>query len=307
MARCCGGATCGCLIQAAGDHVAVTGSGSSGDPFIISSDMDMEVADNTTFNLSLAGLGTTTSPWTLSVGYATTAKLDDIPDVNAPAPTNGQVLGYDTATSKWTNRAPTTAASGSVQHDTSMNGDGSAGTPLGITEDPAGFLVTGAAGLGLTTLGINQMIRHFGTSVDRGSASPAPVLNSTSMLDSNPGQQDYWTGTQWLPVTNGVKRDIGPEMLALSGPYLANSPITMVVRNITAVTDSTGAFDVLTTTDLAGKAGVLSVQFQESGTVPFKAVVFGNIDHISATAYRIDDGTPYATQAISGTVIAYAY
>jgi len=306
MARCCGGATCGCLIQGA-NHVLITGIGTSQDPFVVSGDVDLEVADNSVFNLSLGGTGTVASPWTLQVGFATTAKLDDLPDVNAPAPTNTQVLGWDSATSKWTPRAPTTAASGSVQHDTSMTGDGSGGSPLAIVEDPDGFLQTVAAGLGLTPTGRTSLIRRFGTAVARDASVDTPVLNSVTMLDTNPGQQDYWTGTQWLPVTNGVARDFGAAMFQLSGPYVTGTKVTLVTRNINVTTSATGQFDVLSSTDLAGKAGVLVCHFQETGLVPFKAMLFNNVDHISAIAYRLDDGTAYGSQAITGQVTAYIY
>jgi len=305
MARCCGGSN-GVLIQAA-DHITIVGTGSAQDPYVIAGDVDLEVSDNTTFNLTLGGAGTAASPWTLSVGFASTAKLDDLPDVNAPAPTNAQVLGWDSATSKWTARAPTTAASGSVVHDTSLTGDGSGGTPLAVAEDPAGFLDTGASGIKLTDEGKQSLVRRYGNDAARSADPLAPDLNSVTMLDDNPGQMDYWNGVDWFPVTNGVNRDFGTEMLALSGSYVTDSPITIITRLVTTVTGADGSFDVLTSTDLAGAAGVLTCHFQETGAVPYKAMIFGLIDHIGAVAYRLDDGTAYASQSITGVVTAYIY
>lgn len=306
MPRCCGGATCGCLIQAA-DKISLVGSGSAQDPFVISADVDLEVSDNTTFNLSLGGTGTTGSPWVLTLGYASTAKLDDIPDVNAPAPTNGQVMGWDSATSKWTPRAPTTAASGSVVNDTSLNGDGSGGSPLSVAEDPDGYIETTLDGIGLTDEAKLSLNRRFGNDAARGADSLVPVLNAVTMLDSNPGQMDFWNGSAWIPVTNGIRRDMGPEMLALSGSYVDGTPITIITRQVSVTTDATGYFDVVGAADLVSASGVLVCHFQETGTVPFKAMIYPSIDHIGGTAYRLDDGTPYATQVITGVVTAYIY
>jgi len=306
MPRCCGGATCSCLIQN-GDKIVVTGSGTAQDPYVISGNFDLQVIDTTAFNLSLGGTGTADDPYVLQVTYASTATLGGIPDVNAPAPTNGQVLGWDNTTHKWTPRNPTTAASGSVLHDTSATGDGSSGTPLAVRHDTAGFTQTTAGGIGLTDTGKRNLVLHYANAATRASDTLTPAINTVSMLDSNPGQQDYWTGSQWVPVTNGVERDLGSEFMALSGDYDGISPITLVVRQVTVTTDTNGYFDVLSVTDLASAAGVLSCHFQEAGTVPFKAVLNPNINVVGGTAYRLDDGTPYATQSISGIVTAYLY
>lgn len=306
MPRCCQGGTCACLLMV-GDRLSVTGVGSAQDPYLIGLDLDLEVVDSTVFNLSLSGAGTTASPWLLALAFASTAKLDDLPDVNASAPTNAQVLGWDSATSTWTPRAPTTAASGSVQHDTSMSGDGSGGTPLVINEDPNGYLVTAATGLGFSDAAKTLINRRYGTSALRALDPITPQLNSVTMLDTAPGQMDYWTGSQWLPVHNGVKRTFGTEFLALSGPYVAGLPVTLFTKTVTVTTDAVGQFDILTTVDLAGAAGVLTCHVQEAGAVAYKAVAFGNIDHVSGIAYRLDDGTPLTSQNITAIVTGYIY
>lgn len=308
MARCCGGgALCGCLIVE-GSHVQVSGSGAAQDPFVITADVGLVVADNTTFDLTLTGLGTVASPWSLSVGYAATAKLDDLPDVNAPTPTNAQVLGWDTATSKWTARAPTTAASGSVTHNTSLSGDGSGGSPLAIVHDPIGFTETSASGVKLTRTGINSLVRHFGTTLDRGVANPSPDFNTISMIDSAPGRMDYWTGGQWLPVTNGRAADFGTaSLLEMSGAYDESLTVTTIIRQVSITTEADGTFEILSNTDIGTYAGVLSAFFQETGAVPFKAMVSGDINRVIGTAYSLTDGTPMAFQAVNGTVTANLY
>src|SRR5262245_24935935 len=131
MPGCCQGATCACVIKTGGNST-VTGSGTANDPFVITSTVELNVVDNATFDLTLVGDGSDTAPYVLSVNYAATAKLDHLPDVDAPNPTNGQVLAWNNSLQKWAPAAPTTAASGSVTHDNSLTGDGSAGTPLAV-------------------------------------------------------------------------------------------------------------------------------------------------------------------------------
>lgn len=303
MPRCCQGATCACRIQA-GTGITITGSGTSQDPFIVTAGSPLSVTDNTTFNLTLDAANN------LTVTYAATAKLDDLPDVNAAAPTNAQVLGWDSATSKWTARAPTTAASGSVQHNTSLSGDGSAGTPLAVVVDTARAMVSGATGVGLSDAGINQLVRGFANASARDSASPVPDMNALSMLDTVPGQVDYWNGVSWQPVVDKVAVDVAGQFLQLSGPYGGTDRLTMIVRQVNTISDAAGVFTVLDAATVAPYGGLVSVQFQESGSSPWKAVCYPDTDHVSAVAYQLLDpsgGLPWATQVITGTVQAWAY
>lgn len=305
MPGCCGGAVCACKITQ-GTGIAVSGSGTGADPFVIAVDRGMAVTDTTVFNLTLSGAGTAASPWTLQVDFAATAKLDDLPDVNAPAPTNTQVLGWDSATSKWTARAPTTAASGSVTHDTSLTGDGSGGLPLAVVIAANRFLQS-SSGIGMTDAGINSLVRRFVDSTARASASPAPALDSLSMLDSNPGEVDYWDGAQWVQIKGPSDTVIGPgQLLSLSGSYSGQRRTTFV-KQVSATTDTGGVFDILSPADLSGRAGVLMCMFQETGSTVFKANVFGNTDRVSATAYHVSDGTIYPGVLVTGTAYAWLY
>jgi hypothetical protein len=306
MPRCCTGSTCACAIIE-GTHISVLGTGTASDPFVIVADIGLEGHVGTTFTADLEGAGTIDDPWVIAVAFSSTAKLDDLPDVNAPAPTNGYVLGWDSATSKWTPRAPTAAASGSVDTDTSLSGDGSIGAPLSVVADPAGYLTIGTSGVGLSVNGQNQLVLHYASDAARAVSPVTPQVNSLSMLDDAPGVTYYWTGSQWLPVTNGIARDFGAnQMLAMSGAY-AGGVTTQVVRQVSVVTDADGTFDVLSAADLTGAGGVLSCVFQETGPVPFKAMLTPNIDSILGTAYRLDDGTAYGSQSISGVAVAFVY
>lgn len=306
MARCCGGATATKIVEGAG--INVSGTGTSQNPFVIDADFSFAVSDNTVFDLTLSGSGSSASPYTLSVAFAASAKLDDLPDVNAPAPTNAQVLGWDSATSKWTARAPTTAASGSVQHNTSLSGDGSAGTPLAVVPNAARYLETTASGVGLNDIGMNSTNRRFANAAARTAATPVPTLNAISMLDTAPGRVDYYNGSTWERVTSGYNLTVGGELLEMSGPYSVGTEIDVVIKQVSTTTDANGEFDVLDSTDLSGAAGVLFAHFQE-GSIGFgwNATVIGNVDRIVGTAYRADNGQPLASQAITGTVWAYLY
>lgn len=306
MPRCCGNATCSCLIQSANAKLTITGSGQAADPYILTNGVSLGVTDNSVFDLTLTGGGTVASPWALTVAFAGTAKLDDLPDVNASAPTNTQVLSWDTATSKWIPRAPTTAASGSISHDTAFVGDGSGGSPLGINEDTAGFLVTAAGGLGLSTTGKNRLVMHYANFSTRASTAPTPDLNTLSTLDSVPGRLDYWNGTAWVEYGMFAPNYVG-QMFALSGSYTATSKVSLYVLNITTTTDAGGRFDVLSTADLTGKAGVLGAWFQPTTSTVFAVVLENNITKVSGHAYRISDGADHASQSVAGVVLALVY
>ena len=251
------------------------------------------------------------SPWALSVAFAPTAKLDDLPDVNAPAPTNGQVLGWNSSTSRWVAQPPTTAAAGSVSHDTSLAGDGSAGSPLQVQEDPAGFLVTRAPGLGVTDSGINQMVRKFPDATARNAASPAPTLNTLSTLDSVPGKLDYWTGTEWKTAGGAfLLADVaGEEFYQLSGPYVAGQ-LTLLTRNILTTTNADGSFTLIDPTELVGRAGVMVIYTQVIyGTTPLPVVIMveGTGGGIVGHAYRVDNGEPFALGTVGVLANVYVY
>ena len=307
LARCCGGGSCSCKIEA-GPKVTVTGIGSSSDPFVIAADVSIQVVDTTVFNLTLSGDGSTVSPWVVTLAYAATAKLNDIPDVNADAPTNGQVLAYNTTTSTWGPVAPTTAATGAVVHDLSLSGDGSAGTPLQVLEAPTRYLSTDAAGLGVTTAGINSLVRKFADSTARAAASPAPVLNSLSSLDNAPGKVDYWNGAAWISLEGAIKADAAAnQFLQLSGAYANTAQLTMLVRNFSGVTDSSGNLTVIPSATLSGKAGVLSVGVTVTGAQSYMPVLGAGANYVFVQARRLDDGALLVSQAITGQVTAYVY
>lgn len=312
MPRCCGGASCSCVIQE-GPHIQVVGTGSASDPFVIVGDVDVEVVDNSVFNLTLEGLGTVESPWTIEMDYAATATLNDLPDVNAPEPGTGEVLGWDSSLGQWTPRAPATAAPGAVLTDASLSGDGSTLAPLQAREDPDRMLATRTAGLGLSDTGMNSIVRRFADATARNAANPAPVTNSLSMLDSNQGQIDYWNGTAWGPAGMFAFAMIGAELVSWSGSYTGAQRVSFLVRNTSTITDENGVFDAIPASDLATKAGVLTAICQPTAAspssiaVPFTVILAPEGSALRGVAYRLDDGTPVALSPIAVTVIALVY
>jgi hypothetical protein len=307
MPNCGCSGQCTCLIQAV-PPLSIIGSGAPTDPLVISIDVGMVGGINQTFEVTLTGTGTEIDPWTIAVNYAPTAKLDHIPDVDAPAPTHAQVLGYDGPSGTWKPFPPVTATPGLVSHDTTLAGDGSVGTPLAVVTDDPRYVETTATGVGVTDPAINQWVRHFADATARTAAVPTPELNTLSMLNTVPGVIDYWDGTAWKTY-RATPLDIVGQFLEMSGPYVAGTQVALMVRQVADTTDGSGVFEVLSVADLTGRAGVLSVQFQVSGSLapPPVVSVVASTDHVDGIAYRGDDGLPYAGQLITGTVLAMVY
>jgi hypothetical protein len=311
MPSCCGGSSCACKIEA-GSSVVITGTGTPNDPFILSADLGLAVVDNEVFDLTLGGTGTEISPWTLEMDFAASARLTDIPDVSAPAPAAGQVLAWNAVVQQWTAQAPTTAPTGAVQHNSSLTGDGSAGAPLGVVGNGTRFIIVDANGVGLTDAGINRQVRHWINTSDRGSAAPPPELNTLSMLDALPGRVDYWSGSAWLPLKENYDETLipsavgGAEFLRLSGPWTTQRR-TQITKQVEATTDGAGEITLLSSTDLSGKAGIISVQFQETGSLAVKAIPLAVGATVKAKCYHLTDGALWPGQAITGTVFAVVY
>ena len=96
-AGCCAGSHCSCQIVTEG-RIISTGPVS----LVIRScsiwRLSSSPAQNETFDTLASGSGVADDPWIIETRYAATAKLDHLPDVNVPTPTNGQVLSWNSST-----------------------------------------------------------------------------------------------------------------------------------------------------------------------------------------------------------------
>lgn len=101
---------------------------------------------------------------------------------------------------------------------------------------------------------------------------------------------------------------IGGQYADLTAAYVADTPVTMLVKQVATTTDGSGNFDVLTATDLTGYAGVLAVTFQETGSsIAWRASITDGGTKITAVARKLLDGTTFNSQAITGIAVAWVY
>ena len=160
---------------------------------------------------------------------------------------------------------------------------------------------------------MNATVRKFADATARAAASPPPTANTLSLLASNPGQVDYWTGTAWAPAGVFLLSMAGNELYQQSGPYTGGQRVTYMVRKVTTITDDIGLFDVIPAVDLAGKAGVISATVQViaadvgSLVTPYSVIVVPSGGAIKGATYRLDDGQPLALSPVSVTVTALVY
>ena len=144
MARCgCSSGSCSCLTVSGSGGVTVAGVGSQANPFVINGP-SITVGNTSTTDLVLTGTGTAVDPYRITANVHLT--LDALTDVTVPTPTFGHVLTYVNGTG-WTNAIPQSGTPGAVLHNTTLTGDGTAGSVLGVLLDPAGNITAGASGL----------------------------------------------------------------------------------------------------------------------------------------------------------------
>lgn len=128
MARCgCSGTSCSCLVVGDGS-ITVTGSGSGSSPYIVSGGGVLTVTDTPTVDLSLTGSGSAGSPYALSA--AATVNVEDLANLDTSSLAAGHVPSFDG--SAWVTIPAPSASPGSVIHDGTLTGDGSAGNPLKV-------------------------------------------------------------------------------------------------------------------------------------------------------------------------------
>lgn len=132
--------------------ITVTGAGSQSNPYIVSGGLNLSVADTSTVDMTISGDGSIGTPYVLS-GTAS-LDLNALTDVDTAAATTGQVLAKQ-ASGQWIGVAATTAPTGAINLSSTggLQGDGSAGSPLGIKLAPSSGLTLTASGLALSAGG----------------------------------------------------------------------------------------------------------------------------------------------------------
>ena len=129
--------------------VNVTGAGSAANPYIVTSELNIDAVDTATVDMTITGTGSVADPYLLSAVASLT--LDDLTDVSTAGGTTGQVLARQ-SDGTYALVPPATVASGSTAVGNGLSGDGSSGAPLavklapssGLTLDGTGLKVSGA-------------------------------------------------------------------------------------------------------------------------------------------------------------------
>ena len=185
----CVGTECSCKIVSTDGSINVMGKGTAAQPYDLSNDQGhFTVVDTPTVDLTKSGDGSSGNPYTISA--VATVATTELTDVSATAPTVGQVLAWDGSIYRPT--PPVTAAVGSINHDTTLKGDGSSVAPLGVNLDPNGLLQGSGNGVGLSPsaiAAINRAIRPI----------PAPIR----VTRPSPYMADSFLSQTWTGVLGG--------------------------------------------------------------------------------------------------------
>lgn len=133
MARCgCGGNACSCKVIG-GIGIEVTGNGTAASPFKITALSSsianlIEVSSTSTVDLNLLGAGTAADPYVITADVS--MLLSDLDNVSGAAPSNGQILGYNSTTQLW----------GPVNPPVGGGGGGGSGTVTSVnSQNPDSF------------------------------------------------------------------------------------------------------------------------------------------------------------------------
>lgn len=314
MAKCCGN-TCACVLREgptlAGNHpLSVTGNGTTQNPYIVT--FKGITFDSDAGDLQITRSFDTDDGYHVVLNFAPTSSLSHLGDVQGGAVQRGQVLAWNG--SAWAPTAPVTASPGAVVTKSSIAGDGSGSTPLGVATDPLGGIEEGTDGIKLTDLVHSELVLRYPDAATRDADPTAPVLDQLSMLDTNPGYVDYWDGTEWTPLM-AVGNVLGSAYLELSGAYQAGS-VTVLAKQLADTTDANGVVTLLTADDLAGYAGVLSVSVQPvtpdgyaTGQLTWWLALTPDPSNavVSGVAFASDGSGEWASQPVRGIVTAYLY
>lgn len=210
MARnCCGGGLgCGCKISP-GDGIAISGSGTASDPFVITSDAasfatTFVAQDTPTVNLTLVGSGTVADPLILSA--SSVLAMTQLSDWDDPAgPGVGEVPVWNGIA--WEAAAPPTVPPGAVTANTGITGDGTVVTPLKIAVSDTTTTATTGLATYIDSAGKLRVVP--GASADWASITGKPASFPTTWTDVSSKPTTF--PTTWSQVA-------GRPTISASGP-----------------------------------------------------------------------------------------
>jgi len=186
MARCnCSGSTCSCKLQE-GNGIAISGSGSQTDPYVIDATGDIEgtvqFISTPTVEFAVTGSGTTVAPFQVAANAV--VNMDELADVNDPTgPAEGEVPVW--TTDHWEFKTPAAAPPGAINVGGGITGDGSAGAPIKAS-------VSGIWGQG----------RMLSPPWPTDSTTGVPVyLDSNGQLRAKPYALQYATNAHFVQMT----------------------------------------------------------------------------------------------------------
>jgi microcystin-dependent protein len=208
----CSGNTCACSVTG-GAGIEVTGTGTKDNPFVVRNTgaevrSSLAVADSSTLDLSITGLGTPSEPVTISGAvHVTLAELDDVADTAAAV---GNVPTWDGA--QWIPQTPAAAPAGAVRSGAGLVGDGSVAAPLRASTSGtfaqgklAGYGTDPTVGAPIYTDGAGQL-----RGVPQGSL---PVFTAATLPTARLGLMVFVSDTQqvmlgtnagWVPYGGGA-------------------------------------------------------------------------------------------------------
>lgn len=180
MAKCgCAGGTCSCAITA-GTNVSVTGTGSTTNPYVVSSTgTALTVQDSSTIDLTLTGEGTAVNPLLLRADYIGTITVPDTQPAESQSWSGAVSLA--TLTGPRTIRANLTGNVTSVTMPTWASSV-SASITLILSQDATGnrtWVMPGTSAFGIDIV-----------------LSTAPNARDLVVM--------LWTGVQWIAIASAM-------------------------------------------------------------------------------------------------------
>ena len=166
-------------------------------------------------NITAGGVGDTRAK--LLTEYSSVNLLTDIDTTTTP-PTNGQVLKWNTANSKWL-PGDDSAGIGSINVFASVAGDTGSTTANSQTDT---LTIAGGSNITTAVVGDTVTVNFSGTLT-----TTLAALTDTNTSGLTQGDMLYWSGSEWIPTpTSGpiIWYEVGAPVENSSSDFLINGP-----------------------------------------------------------------------------------